>query len=60
MNEYGIYVYNCRHCGRTFETHGDPHDTPLCPTCALLLRAARSIERLLQGASDLAFGAVRG
>jgi len=62
MTKYDTYL--CTHCGRSFErrgkAHGDPHDTPLCPTCALLLRAARSIGRLLQGASDLAFGAVRG
>ena len=60
MNQYGIYTYPCRHCGRTFETHGDPHDTPLCPTCAKFLRLARFVGWLLQGASNLAYGMVHG
>ena len=60
MNQYDIYTYPCRHCGRTFETHGDPHDTPLCPTCVVLLGLARFVGRLLQGAVNLGYGVVRG
>ena len=65
MTKYDTYL--CTHCGRSFErrgkAHGDPHDTPLCPTCAKFLRLARFVGWLLQRASNLVYGAagmVRG
>jgi len=62
MTKYDTYL--CTHCGRSFErrgkAHGDPHDTPLCPTCVVLLGLARFVGRLLQGAVNLGYGVVRG